>query len=365
MVYSNKYIEMYHTRILVSIFLLIITAAACTDKFDIEEVTSSIDPNNPGNIGDTVYIQQSPNWTGFNNPQDMIVGREPFIYVADTENDRIVMLNIAGEMLGEKIIKRPTSIAQNYKLELLVVAQFDTLINSDNVSYSALYLINLVEVGHVITNSKIKRLLPTTSYDFAKPERKYTGVCSFYDNSAYFSRLGPSNNSASDPDNSIRVYNRDGFKDFDRLPFFEPEGTGLISANGISSLTTVNSNSYDIVATYVGDNSFKVQWLKYISSGIDEGKYINNIDVSADMMAIGKFGAPEGAAIDDANNIFVADAEKDSVFKFNTFGDEMESFGGTEVMSSPHAVAYHDRTLYVLDTENNRILRFILSTEIY
>ena len=42
----------------------------------------------------------------------------------------------------------------------------------------------------------------------------------------------------------------------------------------------------------------------------------------------------------------------------------MESFGGPEIFSSPHAVAYFDKTIYVADTDNNRILRFILSTDI-
>ncbi|MEN8192983.1 MAG: hypothetical protein ABFS12_09210 [Bacteroidota bacterium] len=349
---------------IISFVLISFIVFSCTDKFDISEVTSSLDGNDQNNIGDTLYIQQSPVWTGFNNPQDMIVGNEPFIYVADTDNDRIVMLNIAGEFLGDLSVKKPSSISQNYKLELIIVAEFDTLINSENITFSAVYLVDLHEVGHNIKSAKVKRLIPKSSFDFSKPDRKYTGVCSFIDNSGYVSRVGPINSGTSDPDNSIRVFNRIGYQDFDRLAFIESEGTGLVSANGISSLTSVNKNSYDILVTYTGNNNFKVQWLKYISSGIDKGKYFSNLDVSADMMEIGKFGAPEDAAVDEAGNIYVADAEKDSIYKFNTFGDEMESFGGTDIMASPHAVAFHDRTLYVLDTDNNRILRFILSTDI-
>ncbi len=44
--------------------------------------------------GDTVYVQLNPVWEGFNNPQDIYVGRDPFIYVADTDNDRVVMMNL-------------------------------------------------------------------------------------------------------------------------------------------------------------------------------------------------------------------------------------------------------------------------------
>jgi len=48
---------------------------------------------------------------------------------------------------------------------------------------------------------------------------------------------------------------------------------------------------------------------------------------------------------------------------FNSFGDELQSFGGTDVFNEPHSVAFFDKTLYVADTGNNRILRFILSTD--
>ena len=52
------------------------------------------------------------------------------------------------------------------------------------------------------------------------------------------------------------------------------------------------------------------------------------------------------------------------VYKFNFAGDLLQGFGGNEVFDSPHAVAYYDRTLYVVDTNNDRILRYILSTEL-
>jgi sugar lactone lactonase YvrE len=42
----------------------------------------------------------------------------------------------------------------------------------------------------------------------------------------------------------------------------------------------------------------------------------------------------------------------------------MESFGGANVFKNPHSVAYYNKTVYVADTGNNRILRFILSTDI-
>ncbi|MBK8947098.1 MAG: hypothetical protein IPM32_17770 [Ignavibacteriae bacterium] len=348
---------------------LIIIAFSCTDKFDINDLNISKNDNG-GNFGDTLYIQQFPNWTGFNNPQDMIIGKDLFIYVADTDNDRIIMIDISGQILSEKKIKKPIAIAQDYKLNLFVVAEFDTLINNQNLTFSSLYKIDLVETGHILSNTKLERILPQNPsidpFAFNRTDRFYTGVCTFYDNSVYVSRKGPSNSNPVDRDNTIirvRILNNGTISLF-KIPGLEPEGTGILSANQISSLTSLNSKSSDVILTLVGNNSFKVQWLEFISNSDFEG-YLSKLSAfSCDLMSVNKFGKPEDIALDEANNIYVADAEKDSVFKFNSFGDELESFGGTEIMSSPHAVAHYDRTLYILDTGNNRILRFILSTEI-
>src|SRR4030042_5093880 len=119
-------------------FLLIIVLAfysGCTDEFSIDQFSSSRQTGNLG--GDTVYVQLSPSWEGFNNPQAILVGREPFIYIADTDNDRIVMMNLAGEILGSKSIRRPIALAQDYKLNLLICAQFDTIVNGAPISYRA------------------------------------------------------------------------------------------------------------------------------------------------------------------------------------------------------------------------------------
>ena len=60
----------------------------------------------------------------------------------------------------------------------------------------------------------------------------------------------------------------------------------------------------------------------------------------------------------------MADAGKDSVYKFNPRGDLLIGFGGPDLFIKPHSVAFFNNTLYVADTENNRILRFILSTDL-
>ncbi len=330
-----------------------------------------------GKINDTVYIQINPVWDyqGFNNPQDILIGRDQFVYVADTDNDRIVMMNLNGQILGEKSIKKPVAIAQDYLMNLIVCAQFDTVTDNTNRNYSAVFKIDMAgkngSNGHNLNSASIQRILPKTSYDFSKNDRVYTGAAVFFDNSFIISRKGPSNSNLVDPDNVVLIYKNINNENGDRIdvasgriPLLTAEGTGLLSANKLSSVTTFNKKNYDVIITLTGNNSFKTQWLQYVTTSDFTG-YSNKISpASGELMKINKFLSPEDVTIDNAGNIFVVDAAKDSVYKFNTNGDELQSFGGTEIFKNPCGLAFYNRTLYVADTGNNRILRFVLSTEL-
>ncbi len=352
-------------------FIIALYSAGCSDKLDINQFNSATGDNNV--TGDTVYIQITPSWEGFNHPSDIIVGNEPFIYVADTDNDRIVMLNIAGQVLGTRTIKKPIAIAQDYKLNLIVVAQFDTtIVGAGTKTFSAVYKFNMVAAGHHIENAPVSRLLPQTK-DLNRPDREYTGVTVFDDNSFYVSRKGPFNTSFIDPDNSILIFSAKslitglpGDTLIGRVPNISPVGTGLVSAYNISSIRSLRKKgSKDLIVTLTGEgNSFKSQWLTWVENTEQSG-YVSKLQASAsEFMKINKFKQPMGSTIDGYGNIFIADATTDSVYKFNSSGEELQSFGGPKVFSGPTSVAYFDKTLYVVDKNNNRIARFVLSTEL-
>jgi hypothetical protein len=367
--FGSKISRSYTFLLLIAIICSLIIYSCNTEKLELDKITNAV-PTSINNLNDTVYIKQNPDWTGFNKPEDIIVGSEPFIYVADTYNDQVVMLNIAGQVLGRRTIKHPVAIAQDYKLNLIICAGFDTTIDGTQKSFSALYKLNLVAASHHLESAPITRLLPKTSMDLVKVNRTYTGVCVFYNNSFYVARTGP-NNPPVDPDNAILMFEhkktRNGEIDtlIGRVPLLEPEGSGLLSVNKVSSLSSFNKKNTDFILTLIGNNSFKTQWLQFIVSNEFTGYTSKLSPFSADLMKVNLFKQPEGTAIDNIGNIFVADAGKDSVFKFNSSGDELQSFGGPGVFNKPYAVAFFDRTVYVADRDNNRILRFILSTEIY
>jgi hypothetical protein len=344
--------------------------SSCTDKFDLNQVDVGDENANIG--GDTVFVQLNPVWEGFNKPQDIMIGREPFIYIADTENDKIVMLNLAGQILGTRSIKHPIALAQDHRLNLIVVAQFDTSVGGSTQTFSAVYKLDLASVQHQIALAPLTRLLPRAE-DLNRPELEYTGSCVFADNIFYVSRKGPNNSNFVDPDNSILIFvpkkifreGAEGDTLVGRVPNIDPLGQGPVSAYDISSLTSFNDQSIDMIVTLTGGTSFKANWLHYQVTPIDQ-RYVSNFSPSSglDLMIPNRFEQPEGSALDDFGNIYIADAGKDSIYKFNSFGDELESFGGPDIFSQPHGVAHFDKTLYVADTGNNRILRFSLSTDL-
>jgi hypothetical protein len=355
--------------LILSVFLVFIIS--CADKFDINQFSEY--SKNINASGDTLYIQNGEPWSGFNNPQALLMGKEPFIYICDTGNDRIAMYDIAGIFHGSISIKKPVAITQDYKLNLIVCAEFDTA----GFSYSAVYKINLVAAAHDIANAPVTRILPIRSADF-NLQRKYTAVTVFYDNSIFVARSGPNNNSVSNPDNSIfkiapiklkaggdiLVPSDGDTLTIERVPFIDPISQGLISANGINSMTAFNKNNVDFIATLSGESSFKAQWFHFYSSGIEE-KYISQFNPAQGVAFVkpNRFLSPAGSCLDLSGNIFIADPGKDSVFKFNPFGEELQSFGGSQYFLQPTSVAYFDRILYVLDASKNQILRFKLSTD--
>jgi len=343
----------------------------CGDKLDLNQFETNTQNVNPA--GDTVYVQLTPSWEGFNNPQAILIGKEPFIYICDTGNDRIVMLNTAGTVLGSKSIKKPIAIAQDYRLNLIVCAEYDTSINGVVSTFSAVYKIDVFAAQHDLANAPVTRLLPRT-VDFNYPLRKYTAVAAFYDNSFYVARNGPNNTSVYDPDNSIlkfqpkKYFNAgEGDSLIGRVPNIDPLSSGLISANGINSLTSFSKKTVDFIATFSGETSFRAQWFHFFVSSVDE-KYISQFHPQEGVAFAlpNKFSQPTGSCLDQYGNIFIADGSpaRDSVYKFNQYGEEMHSFGGPGVFTRPTGVAFLDKTLYVLDGGSNKIVRFILSTDI-
>ena len=76
---------------------------------------------------DTTYVQIWPVWEEaggipFNKPQDVHIGYDTYVYLADTENDRIVKMDRRGKFLDQYTVPHPISLTQDPLLRLAAVS---------------------------------------------------------------------------------------------------------------------------------------------------------------------------------------------------------------------------------------------------
>lgn len=356
--------------LIITAFAFILNACADDDNVKLSDYPINIDP---GTIGDTTYIPLTPIITGFNEPVDIHFGYDQQLYITDKNNNRIVQLNLAGGVVSySNFILRPKKITQDRNFDLLVIASvIDTIPPNTLDTVDVVYRFKLQPNGGILSG-----VIPTIAFKSNQPtpipgdHGNFTGISTYQDNYYLVTRSGNNNSSPIDPDNAIFRINR-----FDntnpvpeRLSGFEVEGQGLLSLQQVSGIVTFTYNNTDLIYIQKSSNAaFKIQWCVY--DDIDEiytAKYEPASGV--DILRNGLLLEPADITLDQLGNIFVIDSYKDSLYKFNSLGKlKSESFGGAGISPSqfnnPLGVAFFNKTLYICDTGNNRILRFILSTD--
>jgi hypothetical protein len=346
--------------------LAVIVISSCNDETDLAQF-----PLNGGGgippVTDTTYVQQSPTWA-FNQPEAVLVGREPLIYVADTKNNRVVQLDLAGQEIGALGVRNPRDIAQDYNFDLLVIGDSILAVTGDTIS--VLWRIKLVPIGGILSNAS---LLPLIGSDYPTPltsrKRRFTGVGVFVGNSYTLTRIGPDNISTLDPDNAIlRITGINYVTQVTSLGGFQPTGNGIYSIANLSAITTFNNELTDFIVTRnTTDFAFKVEWFLYDDiKGTYNPKFLPGDDV--DILTY-QLGTPVGICVDQVKNVYVVDNTRDSLYKFTNAGKlKSESFGGEgsgdNQLNNPMGVSFFDKVLYIADTGNNRIVRYKLSTDL-
>ena len=350
------------SKLLPFLFLLFALLASCAEK----PGAPTAPPDSGQKINDTLYLPVLPALeAGLDEPSDVHVGREPFLYIADTGNDRIVMMDLAGRVVGaSQRVRRPIAVAQDGLFNLLVAGELDTTINGSDVTIGAVYRISLRESNHRIEQAPVRVAFAEPN----RPDRRYTGIAVLPFNQYLVTRTGPLNTSPFDPDNAVLLINsNDEF--ITPISALRPIGNALNSIGGLSGISTIG-NSPDFVFTQTDSAmQYRAQWLHFFPDPIgDWGQKFNPAQTQNDFLTVGRFGRPEDITSDNFGNIYIVDAARDSVYKFTSQGIEVQSFGGSGIgpdrFSRPSGIAFFDRTLYVADTGNNRILRFRLSTEL-
>lgn len=351
--------------------ITVLIFSSCGEKINLSDFPIN---QQPGTIGDTVYIPVSTPITGFNEPTDIFIGHEQMIYIADKDNNRVVQMDLSGAIVSySNFILKPKKIAQDRNYDLLVIGSvIDTIPPNILDTVDTVFRFKLQPNGGILAG-----VIPTTAFKSNQPtpipgdHGNFTSIAAFQDNYYLVTRSGPNNSSPIDPDNAIfRINKYDNTLPVpERLSGFLVDGQGLLSIQEISGITTFTYNNTDLIYVLTSSNvAFKIQWCIYDEI---EGVYLPKFDpgTNVDLLRNGLIIEPQDITLDHFNNIYVVDSFKDSLYKFNSLGKlKSESFGGEGTgltqFTNPMGAAFFNKTLYICDTGNNRILRFILSTDI-
>ncbi len=370
--------------------------SACNEKAHVVNPASLPLDSTTTVFGDTSYIQMQPIWTGFYGPKDIKIGFDYILYITEPDSNRIVMVNLAGSMLGySQYVKHPISIAQDRRFNLIIACEFDTTVGSQTVTVAAIAKIRLFDYQHeiasapveIVTHESPQRQIVRDGAGNLVSGRVYTGVAVLPNNSYYVTRSGNQNSSPVDPDNMILHFDKNDKRYssdlIDLVPSpinLTPTGTGLVAINRLSNITTFNTRQFgsDFIVTQTDpENAYKVKWFtfspgtelkapEWVSKfSLDPAQYSPPVlpDIISNI-----FVAPQAIAIDDRSNIYVIDSGLDSLMKFDLKGRLLrESFGPAKSRNSllnPSGVTFFDKTLYISDTGHDRILRYRLSTDL-
>lgn len=335
------------------------------------ESAPDLPSDRPQSVLDTSYVQVTPSFGGFDGPEDVLVGKDQLLYVADTRANRIVMMNRAGQTLSARGVLRPRSLAQDTRLDLIVGGE---MVASTGDTVAAIFRFHLVSASPDSAHRLDLAPVETVWVELARPARKFPGITVFGDNQYLVVRTGPDNSSFIDPDARIMLFDaRDRF--ITPVPALNTRiGRGITDINKPTGIASFAGTKDFVVVQSSEGVAYGSIWLRYEQTPDFDGwlpRYdpARPEDRSVDFIRPDRYVLPEGVTIDRTRgDIFIADAGLDSVFKFTSRGRfRSESFGRVrsgETMRRPTGLAFFERILYVLDGERGEVLRFRLSTDV-
>jgi hypothetical protein len=350
------------TRFLISL-ILVFLYSGCGDRMDLS--LFPIENNGSINVRDTVYVLQDE-WNGFNKPEAVFAGNDQIIYVADTKNNRLVQMDVAGGRYGNYNFNTsvfPKKIAQDGNFDLLVICDSITIQDTTSI----VFRLKDVEGGGVLNqNTPAVRLLtslkPTPS---SSKFRKFTGISTFPDNSYIISRIGPEDPLNIDPGNALlKVKGIDSVTQLTVLNGFQTSGSSFYSIEFASSILSIKNSSTDFILTRSTQDTTRLNKVIYFQYNTTNGTYDPKYTSTTQDLVNIKFGSPDAIVMDFNYSIYVIDSYRNHLFKFSSNGKLLkESFGDSTVFKNPKGISYFNKVVYIADTGNDRILRYKLSTD--
>jgi hypothetical protein len=369
----------------------------------------AIDPNLVREV--VGYVPILPIWGGFIHPTDVFVGYDEMVYVVENggPNPGLHVLDLKGDRQNFIPIPGATKVTQDRRLITYVLGRSDTIVNGETFNLATVYVLT----GTGTRNPETIRRLVHPRIDLSRnltnfrgrfdEEVEFTGIATTHDNGFYLARRGPTNSltATAVPDNAILVFRPD-FSNNGSVRNLNPTISSLRSTMGLAGITSFlappqlvfgMSNSMDFFLLQSDPRAeYKALWIRQIDNpetGISyiENSSMLNFDTSRAERFLYegfRFTNPTDICIapDETGYIFVIDAARDSLYQFTRLGFEgvnpppasgitkqvIASFGGRGAgpfqFNEPKGVAYFRRVVYVADSGNGRILRYILSIDL-
>lgn len=339
------------------------------------------------------YVQINPpldaaHGYDFKKPSDIYYGADNFLYIADTENNRIVMMDVGGAIQGvSQFIPHPEAITQNDSLQLLIV-------NKTNVVYG----IDLYNYDHEIANAPVGIVFQQGS----EPSRQFTGI-TVHNRLEYFVTVIDTADSSTNFQEFSFIYDFNYDSTLKGPLPLNVNGTGLYSAIVPTGIVSLREQYLDISSrettpefifcqsgkTSLIRNNFKVQSVTTFTS---EGRTFltpNTSLIGTEIYDGNKYYFPEDVAVDRSGFIFVVDKGAYTIddstgisipdttrpapgfYRFGPSGNQLQAVlgagTGESQFNSPKGIAVlpsaEEQIVYVADTGNDRILMFYLSTQ--
>lgn len=346
--------------------LFFLAVSGCDKPMSINDIEQM-----QGAVLDTSYVLLDPPFAGFTGPEDVMVGNDQLLYVADTRANRVVMMNRAGQFLSARTMIHPRSLAQDTRLDLLVGGEM-LAPNGDTVG--AIFRIHLVSASPDSAHRLDRAPIDTVWRELAHPARRFPGLTVLSDNGWLAARTGTDNSSIIDPDARILLFDAHDTFITPLSAFATGSGSGIVNINFPTAIASF-PGSKDFVLTQSSQGvAYGAIWMAYQSNADFVGWLprfdpANLNDRLVDFIRPNSYLAPEAVAIDRSRrDVFVADAGLDSVFKYTSRGIfKAESFGRVRsngLLRRPTGLAFFSSVLYVLDGDQGIIFRYRLSTDV-
>lgn len=342
---------------------LVCLLIACSDK---TPLPTNLPAPVYGGI-DTSYVVIHPEWTEFgglalNHPNDVYVGYDQLIYICDTNNDRVLKLDIDGTFLAAYPVVHPVAITQDRGLDLLVVcgdySRTETFQGRDTV----------MNYGDSVFRKRFRGNQPFVRV-FQAPYPYY--VFNSHPQAAQYWSVAASFLPTKD------YYLTDfwlgriiEFSGSDIPVQYHLElGTGLGETTYPVDLTMYQIAGQNYVALAQAVGNVGVQLFSFPN-------WVGLYEQGDTLPALIRFSARayKDIAIDELSNYYLLLDVPDPLlranyyfYKFDRRGEALLSFGelgsGDKQFRSPQGICYFGGTLYIADTGNNRIVRLHLTTE--